>query len=187
VRIPRFLATELPLVFNAEGNECGVAGGNLVQPRWNTLEGHRRSKLKFGENLVDAYTEGKMTWKEKRRSQRLALSVPVVAYRSQELGLAFSEGTRTLKVNAHGALISLMAKVAVDQTLLLKNALTGEELECRVVFTEKKAMGSTDVGIEFRQAAPGFWHIAFPPIDWTPVGPGESKPRGGQSKEPAPK
>jgi hypothetical protein len=141
--------------------------------------------LKFGENLVDAYTEGKMTWKEKRRSQRLALSVPVVAYRSQELGLAFSEGTRTLVVNAHGALISLMAKVAVDQTLLLKNALTGEEQECRVVFTQKKAMGSTDVGIEFRDPAPGFWRIAFPPIDWTLVGPGESEPRRGQSKEPA--
>ena len=141
--------------------------------------------MKFGENLVDAYTEGKMTWKEKRRSQRLALSVPVVAYRSQELGLAFSEGTRTLKVNAHGALISLMAKVAVDQTLLLENALTGEQQECRVVFTQKKAMGSTDVGIEFRDPAPGFWRIAFPPIDWTLVGPGESEPRRGQSKEPA--
>jgi hypothetical protein len=143
--------------------------------------------LKFGENLVDAYTKGKMVWKEKRRSQRIVLSVSVVAYRSQKQGLAFSEETRTLMVSAHGALISLTVKVAVDQTLLLKNALTGEEQECRVVFTQKKAMGSTEVGIEFRQAAPGFWRIAFPPIDWTPVGPGESKPTGGQSKEPAPK
>ena len=90
-------------------------------------------------------------------------------------------------VSAHGALISLTAKVAVDQTLLLKNALSGEERECRVVFTEKKAMGSTDVGTEFRDPAPDFWHIAFPPIDWTPVGPGESEQRGGESKEPAPK
>jgi hypothetical protein len=127
--------------------------------------------LKFGENLVDAYTEGKMTWKEKRRSQRLALSVPVVAYRSQELGLAFAEGTRTLVVNAHGALISLMAKVAVDQTLLLKNALTGEEQECRVVFTQKNPMGPTEVGLEFRQPAANFWHIAFPPTDWAPPAP----------------
>ena len=122
--------------------------------------------MKFGENLVEAYTKEKMIWKEKRRSQRLALSVSVVAYRSQKQGLAFSEGTRTLVVSAHGALISLTAKVAVDQTLLLKNALTGEELECRVVFAQKKAMGSTDVGIEFREPAPGFWHIAFPPVDW---------------------
>jgi hypothetical protein len=107
---------------------------------------------------------------KKRRSQRIVLSVSVVAYRSQKQGLAFSEGTRTLVVNAHGALISLTAKVAVDQPLLLKNALTGEEQECRVVFTQKKEMGSTEVGIEFRDPAPGFWHIAFPPIDWAPNG-----------------
>jgi hypothetical protein len=115
--------------------------------------------------------EEKMIWKEKRRSQRLALSVPVVAYRSQKLGLPFSEGTRTLMVSAHGALISLDAKVVADQRLVLKHALSGEEQECRVVFTEKKLMGPTEVGIEFRQPAPNFWHIAFPPSDWTSPAP----------------
>ena len=109
-----------------------------------------------------------MAWKEKRRSQRLALSVPVVAYRSEKLGLPFSEGTRTLMVSAHGALISLDAKVVADQRLVLKHALSGEEQECRVVFTETKEMRSREVGIEFRHPAPGFWRIAFPPIDWTP-------------------
>jgi hypothetical protein len=29
-------------------------------------------------------------------------------------------------------------------------------------------MRSREVGIEFRHPAPGFWRIAFPPIDWTP-------------------
>ncbi len=38
-----------------------------------------------------------MVWDKKRRSQRLALTVPVVAYRPQKLGLPFSEGTRTLR------------------------------------------------------------------------------------------
>ena len=109
-----------------------------------------------------------MNWKEKRRSQRLALSIPVVAYRSQKLGLPFSEGTRTLMVSAHGALISLAAKVFADQTLFLKHALSGEELECRVVFTQKKQTGPTEVGLEFRQPAPHFWHVAFPPSDWAP-------------------
>ena len=108
-----------------------------------------------------------MTWKEKRRSQRLALSVPVVAYRSEKLGLPFSEGTRTLMVSAHGALISLDAKVVADQRLVLKHALSGEEQECRVVFTRGNSrIGPTEVGVEFRQPAPNFWHIAFPPGDW---------------------
>jgi hypothetical protein len=110
--------------------------------------------------------EKEMIWKEKRRSQRLALSVPVVAYRSQKLGLPFSEGTRTLMVSAHGALISLTAKVFANQRLILKHALSGEEQECRVVFAQKKSMGATEVGIEFQQPAPNFWHIAFPPSDW---------------------
>jgi hypothetical protein len=136
-----------------------------------TLEDDRRSKLKFSENAVEAHTKGKMIWKNKRRSQRLVLSVPIVAYRSQKLGLPFSEGTRTLVVSAHGALISLAAKVEADQGLVLKHALSGEEQECRVVFTQKKRMGPTEVGIEFRQPAPNFWHIAFPPIDWTPPAP----------------
>jgi len=123
------------------------------------------------KGVIDADQEKTMTWKEKRRSQRLALSVPVVAYRSQKLGQPFSEGTRTLMVSAHGALISLDAKVVADQRLVLKHALSGEEQECRVVFTRKKQMGPAEVGIEFQLAAPKFWHIAFPPSDWTSPAP----------------
>ena len=137
-----------------------------IQFNPDMLKDDQQSRLKFSEKLVGAQPKGKMIWNKERRSQRLVLSVPVVAYRSQKLGLAFSEGTRTLVVSAHGALISLAAKVAADQTLLLKHAFSGEEQECRVVFTQKKLTGPTEVGIEFRQPAPGFWHIAFPPVDW---------------------
>ena len=106
-----------------------------------------------------------------RRSQRLVLSVPVVAYRSQQLGLPFSEGTRTVAVSAHGASITLTAKVAADQKILLKHAITGEERECRVVSTQKSLTGPAEVGVEFLQPAPNFWHVAFPPRDWTPPAP----------------
>jgi hypothetical protein len=70
-------------------------------------------------------------------------------------------------VNAHGALINLETKVAAHEKLVLKHALSGEEQECRVVFTRGSSMvGPIEVGIEFRQPAPNFWHIAFPPSDW---------------------
>ena len=106
-------------------------------------------------------------WKKRRRSQRLILRVPVIAYRSQKLGLPFSEGTYTLIVNAHGALINLGAKVAAHEKLVLKHGLTGEEQECRVAFTRgNNVIGPTEVGLEFRQPAPSFWRIAFPPNDW---------------------
>jgi len=106
-----------------------------------------------------------------RRSQRLVLSVPVVAYRSRKPGLPFSEGTRTLAVSAHGASITLTAKVAADQNIVLKHALTGEEQECRVISTQNNPMGPTEVGLEFLQPAPNFWHVAFPPLDWRPPAP----------------
>jgi hypothetical protein len=140
-----------------------------MQPNWKK---DWQSKMKFSSNLIeDDPQESKMIWNKKRRSQRLALSIPVVAYRSQKQGPPFSEGTRTLMLSAHGALISLTAKVVIDQKLFLKHALSGEEQECRVVFTQKKPMGPTEVGIEFSEPAPQFWHIAFPPSDWTPPAP----------------
>jgi len=106
--------------------------------------------------------------KRRRRSQRLILRVLVIAYRSQNLGSAFSEATHTLVVNAHGALINLEAKVAVHEKVLLKHALSGEERECRVVFTRgSTAVGPIEVGVEFRRPVPNFWQIAFPPSDWS--------------------
>lgn len=102
----------------------------------------------------------------KRRSQRLALSIPVVAHRLPKEERSFYERTRTLVVNAHGALISLAANVVLDQTLVLQNALTGEERECRVVFTDRNLIGPIEVGLEFRNPAPYFWRVAFPPDDW---------------------
>ena len=107
------------------------------------------------------------THKNTRRSQRLILKVPVIAYRPQKLGLPFSEGTHTLVVSAHGALINLASQVAADQKFVLKHALTGDEQECRVVFTRgNSSIGPTEVGIEFEQPSANFWHIAFPPSYW---------------------
>jgi hypothetical protein len=106
-------------------------------------------------------------WKKRRRSQRLILRVPVIAYRSQKLGTPFSEGTYTLVVNAHGALINLETKIAAQERVVLKHALSGNEQECRVVFTRGNSMiGPTEVGLEFQQPAPKFWQVASPPSDW---------------------
>jgi hypothetical protein len=103
---------------------------------------------------------------KKRRSQRLALSVPVVAYKLPNVGRHFFEGAHTLAVSAHGALIGLATEVAADQRLVLKHAISGEEQECRVIFVQRKPSGRTEVGIEFREPAPKFWGITFPPADW---------------------
>ena len=112
---------------------------------------------------------GKLT--SLRRSQRVYLSMPVVVYKEgPEPNRSFEE-TRTLAVNAHGALILLRLAVPLGQLLTLKNAKTQQELVCRVVYLGPYHAGKTEVGIEFERPAPKFWHIAFPPADWSPHNP----------------
>ena len=130
----------------------------IFQDRWDTV---------YTEiSMVQQQFSQPEPWARKRRSQRLTLSVAVIAYRLSKHGAPFYEGTHTLVVSAHGALINLAAKVATDQRLILKNALSGQEQACRIVFRKKKLFGPTEVGIEFQQPAPKFWRVAFPPPDW---------------------
>jgi hypothetical protein len=71
-------------------------------------------------------------------------------------------------VNAHGALIMLAAKVTQGQTLELKSPTNPESQTCKVVYIGPTVQGQTQVGVEFSKPAPHFWHVAFPPENWTP-------------------
>ena len=110
----------------------------------------------------------------RRRSQRVIMSIPITVSGKTIAG-TFTEDTETLAINAHGALITLGAKVLRGQELDLKTKSHPESQRCRVVFVGPGADGKTQFGIEFLQPAPHFWHIAFPPEDWTPI-PGEAVP-----------
>lgn len=96
----------------------------------------------------------------------------------------FTESTKTLVVNAHGALITLAAKVSQGQQLELTSVTNPEKQVCKVVYIGPSVQGQTQVGVEFTKAAPHFWHVAFPPENWTPVADeGErAKPAAGSSK-----
>lgn len=106
-------------------------------------------------------------WLRKRRSQRIELTVPVVVHRLPKEGPQFYERAETLVVNAHGALMALAEKVTPKQRLLMQNIDSGEQKECRVVYVKKELTGPTKVAVEFTRPAPTFWHIAYPPADWT--------------------
>src|SRR6516164_4259663 len=117
--------------------------------------------------MSDQQPTNRKRWLRRRRSQRIALSVPVVVQRPPNEGPQFSERTQTLDVSAHGALMALAGLVAPKQRLLVQNVASGEQQECRVVYVEKDLMGPTKVAVEFTHPAPGFWRIAYPPADWT--------------------
>src|SRR4029077_5269530 len=105
---------------------------------------------------------------KRRRSQRVILSVAVSVSGVSVKG-KFNEETKTLVVNAHGALIAMTAKVSQGQLLELKSASNPEAQSCKVVYIGPTVQGQTQVGIEFVKPAPHFWHVAIPPENWTPV------------------
>jgi hypothetical protein len=102
----------------------------------------------------------------RRRSMRVLLSVPIHVSGKSADKKDFMEETRTLVVNAHGALISLAAPVVADQSILVENRATSQSLECRVVYLGTAQAGKTQMGIEFSKPSARFWQIDFPPDDW---------------------
>jgi hypothetical protein len=102
-----------------------------------------------------------------RRSQRVLLSVGIRVTAKRANGISFEENTRTLVVNAHGALIQLKEIVNPGDDVIVRNLRTEEELSCKVVDISAGANGLKEVGIEFVASNPKFWRITFPPADWT--------------------
>jgi hypothetical protein len=94
-----------------------------------------------------------------RRSRRLPLSVPVRVYGRTPENRPFRDVTETNTVSVHGGLLALAAKVRRGQTLLLVNAITEEERECRVVYVESKLWGKRKIGVEFTNNSGDFWHV----------------------------
>jgi hypothetical protein len=102
----------------------------------------------------------------RRRSMRVLLSVPIRVTGRTTANEDFDEQTRTLVVNAHGALISMQAPVSLDQIITVSSKLTNQARECRVVHVGIPLAGRAQLGIEFVKPSPSFWQIDFPPDDW---------------------
>jgi hypothetical protein len=99
----------------------------------------------------------------RRRSQRVILSIAVtVCNEGGHRDAAFAEETRTLAVNANGALIALASKVEETQLLRLKNRGTKGEQGCRVMYIGPISGGKFQIGVEFTTLAPTFWGVTFP-------------------------
>jgi hypothetical protein len=86
-------------------------------------------------------------------------------------GQDFEEGTETLAINAHGALILLSARMISGGVVHMKHNKTGEEQECHVAFLGPVRSGRAEIGVEFTTPSPKFWRVAFPPEDWSPKSP----------------
>lgn len=103
----------------------------------------------------------------RRRSQRVLMQVPVRIHGTDSQGHTFEEETETLAINAHGALILVTARLTSGGKVMLQHKRTQEEQDCHVVFLGPVRAGRAEIGLEFSEARPSFWRVAFPPEDWT--------------------
>lgn len=100
--------------------------------------------------------------KERRRTLRVALTVPLTIHGKTEGGERFSARTTSQSVNRHGALFQLEEVVSVGKVVMLVNDHTAHSMECRVVSIHRARDGKQYVGVEFLSPEINFWHMQFP-------------------------
>jgi len=104
----------------------------------------------------------------RRRSQRVLMPIPVRVSGQTGVASPFEEETHTRAISAHGALILVSTPVYRGQRLTLSNLQTKAALECVVAHIDRRKGEHPQAGVEFTLPNPMFWHVAFPPKDWTP-------------------
>jgi hypothetical protein len=100
--------------------------------------------------------------KERRRTVRVMLTVPLKVHGQGVDGERFSVETRSHTVSLHGASIELQAKVVLGSVLYLENERTNEKVEGKIVTIRHSRDGKTYVGVEFTDQELNFWHMSFP-------------------------
>jgi hypothetical protein len=105
--------------------------------------------------------------KGRRRSLRVMLSVTAVVRGKNAEGNAFEEETKTLVVNAHGALIHLRADVKAGQKITLFHKGTQEAQQSRIVYVGTTMHGGKgSSGNRIRQGRAEILADQLPPEDW---------------------
>jgi PilZ domain-containing protein len=116
----------------------------------------------------------------RRRSQRILVEVPVRVSGRNSHGSPFEEDTQTLAISAHGALLNLATQVNKGDRVTLFNARTESTAECAIAYVTGLQKDRQQVGVQFVLPYPAFWHVAFPPEDWTRQHPDSKSRTGGR-------
>jgi len=153
----QLFAAHARVVYSRVGKGMGLVFTAIEQKQLRTLETW----------LVES-RETSWLAANRRRSQRVLMTIPVRVSGKSDAGLPFEEETHTRAISAHGALLLMSTQVYRGQRLTLSNVLTKAALECVVAHVDRHQRDHPKVGVEFMLPNPMFWHVAFPPKDWTP-------------------
>ena len=100
-------------------------------------------------------------WKERRRTVRVMLSVPLKVAGQTDAGEKFSVKTVSHSVSLHGGSIDLEQPVVLGDLVQLENEITREKVEGKVVSIRRSRDGKRQVAVEFTSPI-NFWHMVFP-------------------------
>jgi len=100
--------------------------------------------------------------KERRRTQRVPLTVPLVINGQNENSEKFSIRAKTNAVSQHGAQVETEHPLILGQVVLLINENNARKVEARVVSIQRKRDGKSYIGVEFLSTDINFWNMTFP-------------------------
>src|ERR1017187_7778542 len=104
--------------------------------------------------------KGSLREVERRRSQRLMISVPIFVEGNDRDGEKFVEATRTIIVNRQGARIYLKRTVSAGAILTVTATVARRSSKFRVVGpTQPPSIGGSEWGIETTETTPSVWGI----------------------------
>lgn len=100
----------------------------------------------------------------RRRSDRIMLTIPLRVHGTDPTGTPFNAEARTVILNRHGARIQVPRRLQSGETVRLVNTVTRREADFRVVgpvgpLTEKGG----EFGVEYVESKDNIWGIHFPP------------------------
>jgi hypothetical protein len=102
---------------------------------------------------------------DKRRAQRLPITMPVSVY-GYVGDEPFAENTESINVSQRGGLVAISVDVSCWQKIILTNLQTDEDLECRIVRLIRSGTGQILAGLEFPDVEPKFWRTGSSPLNY---------------------
>lgn len=100
--------------------------------------------------------------KERRRTQRVSLTVPLAVHGHNEDGQKFCIHAKSNAVSQHGAQMETEHPLVVGQAIVVVNESNARKVEARVVSIQRRRDGKTYVGVEFLASEINFWNMTFP-------------------------
>ena len=99
---------------------------------------------------------------ERRRTTRATMCMTVEIQGKTDSGEFFKYGTKTVSVNGHGGVVSLLATLDVGQRIQLTNEFNDKKAEAKVVGVRTVRDGQVLASFEFVSGGEKFWSMAFP-------------------------